>query len=321
MPTLRRAVVLASLGLSLLAAPVAHAQDQGQLEEARKLYTDATKSFKDKHYKEAALGFEAASKLHPHAVALYTAAQAWEAANEPARAADDYSRSLDTPKLSESQAARARERLDALEQSLGTVVVMGDDTTRVQLDDHIELPAPARFHGKAGDHTLLIIKGDGNVERRKVSLAAGASVEVDTNAPAEAATAAPTPTTLAPPQKHPVEPEPSPSPSSKAESASPLKTVGFVVTGVGVGALGGAVLLGLSANSARDAYNGTPSQGTYDHAKSLESTTNVMFIAGGVLTAAGVGLVIWQSTKGHEQKQPGVALRAAPGGLWAEGSF
>ncbi|MEB2312737.1 MAG: hypothetical protein OZ921_00975 [Sorangiineae bacterium] len=320
MSSLRRAIAPMCLGLAALAfTPIAQAEDANTLAEARRLYTDAARSFKDQRYKEAALGFEAASALHAHAVALYTAAQAWEMAGEPARAADDFSLALSTPKLSESQAARARERLDALEQELGTVVVLGDDSTKVQLGGHSEFHASVRLHGEPGEHTLLIIKATGQVERRVVSLTAGATVEVDTRAPARDGAAIPRATPLAPPAKHPVDPESNDARPSSGSAT--LRTVGYALAGAGLGALGGAVFLGLSANDAKSAYDGTPTRDTYDHAKSLERNTNLMLIAGGVLTAGGVGLVLWQSTGGRGAAKATVGLRATPSAFLAEGSF
>src|SRR5262245_36793484 len=49
-------------------------------------YAEARRAFKEERYRDAALGFEAADRERPDAVALYTAAQAWELAAELARA-------------------------------------------------------------------------------------------------------------------------------------------------------------------------------------------------------------------------------------------
>ncbi|MCA9595941.1 MAG: hypothetical protein KC776_21655 [Myxococcales bacterium] len=299
-----------------LSSPPALADDDN-VAEARRLYGEAKKAMGDKRYKEAALGFEAASKLHPHAVALYTAAQAWELAGEPGRAADAYARSLSTPKLSDSQAQRSRERLDALEKDLGVVVVTGPESTQVRLDDHIEVTLPARLHGTPGSHTLTITPEGGVSEERTVELSAGATTEIDS----EATTDEPAPSQqkkkevpLSEPRKQPVQVE--------TKSAGPWQTIGWVATGAGVAALGGGALLGISAKDAEDTYKAAPTRETYDHAKGLESKTNIMFITGGVLTAAGVGVLIWQATKGGE-KAPGseVSLELGPQAVWAKGRF
>jgi hypothetical protein len=322
MSRFRRTRIAWALGatLALTLPGVARAQPSEQTaNEARRLYNDAKKAMSDKKYQEAALGFEAASKLQPHAVALYTAAQAWELAGQPGRAADAYARALATPKLNESQAERSRERLGALEKRVGTVVVVGGEGTRAQLDDHSEAPVPARLHGLPGEHVLKITRANGQTDARTLTLEAGDSLEIDAEASDEAPVKSAEPkkkvVPLAEPAKKPVEPEPE-------KKSSTLKTVGFITAGAGVAALGGAVVLGLTANDAEDTYKTSPTRATFDHAKSLETTTNIMFVVGGVLTAAGVGLVIWQSSSGgSEEQRASVSLKAAPGALFAAGQF
>lgn len=311
--------LLLGAGLALALPGLAVAQPSEQTaNEARRLYNDAKKAMSDKKYEQAALGFEAASKLQPHAVALYTAAQAWELAGQPGRAADAYARALATPKLNESQAERSRERLAELEKQVGTIVLVGSETTRAQLNDHMEVTLPARLHGKPGEHVLKITRAGGKTDERSITLEAGDSIEIDAEAAEEptAKTAEPKPKKVVPlaePAKKPVEPEPE-------GGSSVLQTVGFITAGAGVAVLGGAVVLGLGAKDAEDTFNDSPTRATYDHAKSLETTTNIMFVVGGVLTAGGVGLVIWQSSKGGRENTA-LRVRAAPGAVFAEGAF
>src|SRR5688572_12283240 len=149
MVRLRRLGPVLACIAGMLNPSAVRAQAEGgdaQADEARHLYNEAREAFKQDRYREAALGFEAASKMRPHAVALYTAAQAWELASESARAADAYALALSTPKLEDDQAKRARERLAALEPELGTVVVLGAEQTQARLDDHMEVSLPARLH-------------------------------------------------------------------------------------------------------------------------------------------------------------------------------
>lgn len=319
-------LALCAIGVALSTAGGALAgQSQDKMAEARHLYSEAKKAFRDHKYRDAALGFEAASKLHPAGVALYTAAQAWELAGDPTRAADAYARALTTPKLSDSQTSRAKSRLAALEKNLGTVTIKGPATTTAQLEDRIELPLPAVLHGTPGEHTLTLKTKDGLTEQRKITLVAGEHKDIDAEAKTAAAPAKTEPTPppepkktvpLAPPAKHPVEEE-------KSHGSSTLETIGWAATGAGVGAVVGGLLLGASAKDAAHTFDSTPSQATYDHAMGLESKTNIMLIAGGAVAAIGVGLVIWQSTKGHEhpEKSAQLGVKATPNGIWAEGSF
>lgn len=312
------AALLTTAALSTFVARPAHAEDDETTKEARRLYNEAREAMSAKKYKEAALNFEAASRLRPHAVALYTAAQAWELAGEPARAADAYAKALATPKLNDTQATRSRDRLAALEKETGVVVALGPETTRVQLDDQMEAGLPARLHGSPGAHVVTIFFADGNSETRNVTLEAGSSVELDTTKTA-------TPEEKAPPKKDKVVPLAEPKTKAVREEPEPSsvwKTVGFVATGAGLATLAGGAVLGLAAKDAEDTYKAAPTQETLDHAKGLESNTNILFITGGVLTAAGIGLVVWQSmSKSSKPAAQDVALVIKPAGLFAEGSF
>ena len=317
MQALPRFLAVIAVGLGLLLPGHARADEDAQTAQAHKLYADAKKALGDKRYKEAAVGFEAASKLRAAGVALYTAAQAWELAGVPDRAADAYALALVTPKLNDNQIERCKTRLAELEKTLGVVSVTGDSGTKVRLDDHMELPVPAKFHGTPGEHDLAVDKPDGAQESRKVTLEAGKSVDVDTSEKPEPQPTAPTvrpkKVALGESAKHPVEPE------EHHAGGSGWKTVGFLSLGAGVAALGGAALLGTSAKDAESTYKATPTRETFDHAKGLQTKTNIALIAGGVLTVAGASLVIWQSTK--KQESAGLRVRVAPRGVWAEGRF
>ena len=315
MLSLCRFVALVALASACVAPSLARAEDDAQTAEARKLYGEAKKAMSDKKYKDAALGFEAAGKLKANAVALYTAAQAWELAGEPARAADMYALALETPKLSDAQTQRSQERLRELQKTLGVLVVTGAQGTKVQLDEHSTLPVPAKLHAEGGEHRLVITRPDGTSEKRAVALEAGQSVSIETEDKPEPQPDKPEvkkKIPMAEPHKHPVEPESGP---------GPWKTVGFLSLGAGIAALGGGVLMWGNAKDAEDTYKQRPSQETYDHAKGLESNSNILIIGGSVLTAAGAGLVIWQTLKKPKREGQSLAVRAGPGALWAEGRF
>ena len=74
---------------------------------------------------------------------------------------------------------------------------------------------------------------------------------------------------------------------------------------------------------ARDDYNTAPSRPLLDHLHGLETWTNIAFVAGGVLTAGGVALMILPL--GSESSAPAgqatVGVRVAPGGAFVEGAF
>lgn len=111
-----------------------------------------------------------------------------------------------------------------------------------------------------------------------------------------------------------------------------LRTVGYATAGVGLLALGGGAITGLlSQNKEEQAKEGClnkvcPSSNASerDSAESLATTANVLFIAGGVLAATGVTLVILGGAKSSKET---ASLEMAPGlgpqggALFARGTF
>ncbi len=324
---MRRLGTIIALAAALCATTAQAQETQEEIKaEASRLYKEGRQAMKNDQYREAALAFEGASRLKPHAVALYTAAQAWELAGEPDRAADAYAQALATPKLNEKQAQLAREHLDALSKDLGAILVEGVEGTRVQMDDHNEARTPARLHARAGDHVILIIRPDGSSERREISIAVGETIELDTAKPAGpqqrsgAKKKRKKPRREARANENPSDDQTTAIDTADVEPTPVLRTIGFITAGAGVATLAGATLFGLSANSAKDAYVAAPRRETFDHAQGLESTTNLLLVAGSVLTVAGVGLVIWQSGS-STKSQESVSLRIAPNSVWAGGRF
>ena len=300
-----RLVPSASLAFLITFGRAASAQEPAQQPAA---YEQARRAFKEERYRDAALGFEAAFRTHPDANALYAAAQAWELALDPARAADAYARALSSGKLDENQAVRSRDRLSALGAQLGAVDVTGPEGTRVKLDDHGEWPVPARLYAAPGDRVLSILHPDGAAERRPLTLVAASLTAVDTLPPAAPASAATPPSypppVLPEPRKHPVV-DPAPEKRSPAWLG-----VGCGSLGAGIGLLGGALVLGLSADDADRAAQGTRSSEAEEHADALKTRSVVLAVAGGALTALGTGIVIWQSTRGSSD-QAALTLRVS----------
>jgi tetratricopeptide (TPR) repeat protein len=287
-------------------------------QEAKQQYAAGAEAYAAKRFVEAALHFEAAASHRPHAAALYNAALAWEQSNRPERAADAFSRALDVPGLSAAQAQNARARIAVLEKTMGTLDVVAPDGWRVQLDANTEVPTPGRVHAAPGVHQLTILAPDTPIRHRDVTLELGKTSRLDLSAePPPAPTPPPAPKVEAPPP-----PPPPPAPPPPEEWWNARRGIGVGVVGLGVATLAGALILGLNANDARDAYNAAPSQSGYDHASSLQTWTNVTLLSGVVLAAGGAALVLWPTPK--KAAPPSEArLLVAPtlGGATLRGAF
>ena len=300
--------------LGVLTPSLAQAQDPPVVDsaaEARQQYTQGTQAFQAKRYEEAALHFEAAASFRTNAVALYTAALAWDLATKPERAADAYGRALAVGGLDPKQGNLAKDRVAQLEKTLGTVVVTAPEGWRVQLDTFTEVLTPARLHGATGVRSLSIRAPGKPIERRDVTLDANRAANLELKDETKVVKN-PDPE---PPKVSQVQPQPKPPPRMESFWIT-RRVVGVGVAGVGLAALGGGIVLGLEANSAKTAFDAGPTQESFDHASSLQTWTNVSLIAGGVIVAGGLALVL---VPDKDEGQVRVGL--APGGAVMTGKF
>jgi hypothetical protein len=141
-------------------------------------------------------------------------------------------------------------------------------------------------------------------------------------APTTAPTTAPPPGT---PPNAPASPETAPQPTSS--SGGPWKTVGYVAGGIGVVGLAVGGVFGFLAMSEKGSHcdsNKTCDPGTVDDLRTKASVSNVGLIAGGVLLAAGLTIVL-VAPKGSQETA--AKIRLAPsvgangGGAVLSGSF
>jgi hypothetical protein len=314
------ALLLAVAATVATAAPTARAEEPVAADsaaEARQQYQQGTQAFAQKRYSEAALHFEAAAAFRPTAVALYTAGLAWDNASRPERAADAYSRALDLPGLDAKQTSLAKERVAQLEKTLGTLVVTGPEGWKVQLDTFTEVPVPARLHSGPGVRALSIRAPGKPIERRDVSLDGGKVTTLDLKDEPKPAPKPPAPEVEPPPSsKGP--PPPPPARAREETFWTTRRAIGAGVAGVGVAALGAAVVLGINANGAKDAYDKAPTREGFDHASALQTWTNIALVAGGVALAGGVVLIVLPDEGAAEGR---LRVSVNPGGAALGGSF
>jgi hypothetical protein len=291
--------------------------------EARRQYNLGKTAYEAGRYSDGALAWEAAAAIKPHAATLFSAALAWEKANQPERAADDFVRALGVPGLNAQQTATAKERVAQLEATLGSLEATGPAGWRVQLDTLSEVPVPARLHAAPGSHALAShAPGGPPAPSRDVTLEAGKTLTVDVTPVPPKPPVAPAP---------PPPPEP-PSPPAVVEHAAPpppaatpvRRFVGFGLLGVGVATAGAGIVLGIEALSARDAYNAGPTQASFDHAQSLATWTDIALIAGGVIAVGGGVLAFLPSASATPAAGPppvGITVAPTLGGAIVRGTF
>ncbi len=187
---------------------------------------------------------------------------------------------------------------------------------------------------RAGTHAITASAPDGKQLKWDITITPGQTLEhrFEFNAPI-AATPAPEPTPVVAPAPAPV----TPPPAEEPKKGSGLRTVGFIALGVGGAAIIGGVVTGLMAKSAestatdqcKDKVCPTAAEGDFDSASSLATVTNVLWIGGAVVAAAGVTLVLVGGPKGDAPPKAAKAprLRLTPvvnptgAGLVATGAF
>jgi len=189
---------------------------------------------------------------------------------------------------------------------------------------------------RAGSHTLTA-SSQGKSQHWEVTLSPGRTDEHRfdfTAAPASVAPAAPALSPAAAPP--PAGPARDSAPSAK--SSGTVRTIGYVAAGAGVLALGGGLFMGAQAKSKEsDARKKCQTSvigficpesahGDFNDAQSSAQLANVLMIAGGVVAATGVVLIIVGGPKARESQQattlalsPAVGARDA--GFYASGTF
>ena len=193
---------------------------------------------------------------------------------------------------------------------------------------------------RAGSHTLTASM-QGKSQRWEVTLSPGRTeehrfqfAEAQPVAPAPApAAAVPPPPVAAPP------PVSKPAPTKSSTSGGGVRTVGYVVAGAGVLALGGGVFTGIQAksqeNATRDKCRTLPlfgfscpdsSRADFDKAQQMARLANVLMIGGGALAAGGLVMILVGGPKQRERSasawfslSPVVGVRDAA--LVASGAF
>src|SRR4051812_2488963 len=115
------------VAIAIACAATAHADDAAH-KRAAESFRQAQAAFERRDFAAAAAAFEQAATFEPHPAPLLNAADAWERAGEPARAAEDCDRALAMPNASDAHRAEAGQCLERLAPKLATLDFRGPST-------------------------------------------------------------------------------------------------------------------------------------------------------------------------------------------------
>ena len=299
-----------AIAIALFGA-MAHADER--TDEASAHFTEGVEAFSKGDARRAAAAFAEAHRLVPHGATVYNAGLAWEAAGEPARAAQAFDEALRRGGLTDEQVTDTRTRLGRLEPTLGRVRVASPDGTSVSLA-HVTRGKPGiAIYVKPGRHAVSVTYADGRTERRFVEVGT-ALVEVSFKDTAADTAPFPTPAPASPARE-------------VATSSGSGPTLGWVAVGTSGVLAGAAVYMGLEALSARDAFNdsGQTDASAHDRAASLRTWTNVAWGASVITGGVGVWLLLTPEDETSEAPdgvaRRGTSMRVTPGGVALEGRF
>ena len=271
-------------GCAMLCASLLHAgAARAQQSPAYELDERARAAFSAGRYAEAAQKFAAAHASSPHAKTAYNAALSWEKAGDLTLAIDFYSKALAFGSaLDEPRKRAAQERVAALAKQLGRLDVMRPVGGFVTVAHLKREPLPASFYLWPGSHELLIETRDGQTTREFVKVEQGQALRLLVDVPGSEKKAAARP--RADRKTAPRE--------DAARESSP--TLGWVFLGAGAVCASTAIVLGLSAVSARDDFDasGRTDPEARDRAVTLRTWTNVAWGAAAATATTGVVLLL-----------------------------
>lgn len=288
-----RLLMLATLVMSLLfSAPLsAQGPDKETAAKVLRLVKDANDEFDRGEFADALSLYEEAYDLYPDAVLLYRIGLAADKAEKPRRAVEAYQAFVDAAKSDDATAKKVSERIAELRATMPPRVTVtslpaGADVFVGSVDGPALGQTPGEFDVEQGKTKLAIRLKGYKVVLHELDLDYGATETVDIELEALEGLA-----------DSNVTPE-----TPTDGGGGSLGTIGWVTTGVGVALIGtGAVFAVLTAGATSDVndYDKRAEGATRaeldelkDKANSLHSTSVITFVAGGVVTAVGVSLIV-----------------------------
>lgn len=280
-----------SLALGILL--VAHAAQAAPTDDARaraaESFREAQAAFERRDFAAAAAAFETAAGFVPHPAAWLSAADAWQRAGEPARAAEDCDRARAVPDLAEAGAADhadyARDAAQCIERVRGRIALLavsGAGATAVRVDDGPEQLLPTRRWVRPGHHVLTFVDLQSSRTRRtELDVRAGEERPVDATPPPPAATSA----------SQPVAPATSIESSPMPARGHGIPTLAWVAFGLAVPAAVAYGVTGVMTLEAQHDFDAHPTTSARDAFYRDRTMADVAFAV--ALGAAAAGVVLW----------------------------
>ncbi|MCC7386138.1 MAG: hypothetical protein IT384_30115 [Deltaproteobacteria bacterium] len=288
--------------------PPPTADDQDTARIAAREFARGERAFRSGDFTEAALAFERAGKLSPHASPLLNAAEAWQRAGHRARAAQRCQDVLALERVEDAHRDEASKRLERLRPRVAEVHLIGAEDLTVEIDaDGEQRHLPAHVYLEPGTRVLQIADRSGTTSRRLIRARAGRErtielvlaaagtddAEIDPTEPAEEPAEEPVEDPVErSAQSGPAEPlsiDLQPAPLSEGISGPPVAS--WVAFGLaGTAAVATAVLGGMTV-AAKSRFDGAPSQEAADTFYDRRLATNL--VLGSAVIAGGVGALLW----------------------------
>lgn len=277
---MRKLLWIAVLWVTLSLGATARANDTKRAAES---FRAAQSAFEHAEFTKAASLFEAANTLSPHPTTVLNAAEAWELADKPERAAELCDMVIDE-NADPRYVASAKARLKRLESKVATITFRWTRAFAVRIDDRDPIAAPPNKRLRPGEHVVAASETGDRTRtfERKLELHAGEQVEIDLDA-------------MVPPRPHPfptplpAPPPPTPQPQRRPNAGPPLGS--FIAWGASTVAAAGAIYFGTRTLAAQDDFNANPTSQTRDDFYAQRTATNVF--VGAAVVGVVVGAAIW----------------------------
>ncbi len=310
-----KSVAAIALVFSLLTtvAPQSTEAAQKEQKQADAAFKKGKRLLKSKRYEEANQSFQRANELAPRAKYLLYIGRSEAGAGHPIKAIEVLNRFLSQAddKTPKKQMNRAQTTLETALSKVGLLEVTGPTGGTVYLDgtENGTLPLPSLIPVSAVEnHSVWVVYDGSQLPVQVVTLGLGESTTVSFKEPDEPIM-----------DELPDSEESSTQTDPDTPAPRPLRTWGWVGTGVGAALVVGGVVSGSAALSKDgdlvDACGDDPCPDKKDEVATrdaLANTSTALLVVGGAVAAAGITLLIIDAHKNKKEKNVAIYPTLSP---------